>query len=238
MESIYRLSLGALLYSVLRLRKSGIYGLPNIYSDMSDTEFLVSIQNAEQELLEKGYGRMDFDGNFMLEKSFAELVGQCAEERSVLLVDCRKNRHQNRMTCYLENHVTLMQDGKDCVLCTSEDISRAILDFLQLPDKCKDLKETCVDSCLVAGGDISGLVEAGCGPVLAELIVSSAVGKGNYAQLTRIAEQVQVQLLAFAWDEEGTVSIDVEYTEKEERFHLIPVTAYLAQKQVEAMMVE
>ena len=63
-EQTYRLSPGAMLYAVLRLHKSGIYGLLDVFSAMPDAQFPTCIQNAEQELLEKGYGSMDFDGNF------------------------------------------------------------------------------------------------------------------------------------------------------------------------------
>lgn len=236
MEQIYCLSHGALLYSVLRLRKSGIYGLADIFSNISDAEFPACIQNAEQELMEKGYGLMDFDGNFTLEESFAELVGQCADERSVLLVDRRKNGRQDRMTCYLGNRVILTQDDRDCVLRSGQSIPAAVLDFLKLPVECKNLEEACVDSGLVTARDISGLAEAGCSPVLAELIVSSAVGEGGYAQLTRITDRVQTQLLAFAWGEAGTVSVGVEYTQEEELFRLTPVTASQAEKQLETMI--
>lgn len=237
MEQIYCLSPGALLYSVLRLHKSGIYGLPDIFSDISDAEFPACIQKAEQELLQKGYGMMDFDGNFTLEEAFAELVGQCADERSVLLVDRRKKGRQNRMTCYLGNNVILTQDDSECVLRAGQSIPAAVLDFLKLPAECKNLKEACVDSSLVTARDISGLVEAGCSPVLAELIVSSAVGEGGYAQLTRITDRIQTQLLALAWGEEGTVNVGVEYTQEEELFRLTPVTVSQVEKQMEALVV-
>lgn len=235
MEQTCRLSPGAMLYAVLRLRKSGIYGLLDVFSAIPDAQFPTCIQNAEQELLEKGYGVMDFDGNFSLEEDFARLVSGCADENCVLQIDCRREGTQERMTCYLHQGATLTHAGTDCVLDAGAALPGAVLDFLGLPKESEGLEETAVESRLIAEQDVTGLQQAGCGEALARLITSAAAGEGGYAQLVRITDKMQTELLALAWGEAGTVTVEVEYTDDREMFRLTPVTAQAAGERITAM---
>lgn len=235
MEQTYRLSPGAMLYAVLRLHKSGIYGLLDVFSAMPDAQFPTCIQNAEQELLEKGYGSMDFDGNFSLNEEFSDLVSGCADENCVLQIDRRIAGRQERMTCYLSQKAAMTQADTDCLLQTEAKIPGAVLEFLGIPKECKDLEEAVVDSGLIAEQNVPGLVDAGCGETLARLITASAAGEGGYAQLVRIVDRIQTELLALAWGEAGTVTVNVEYTEGQELFRLTPVTAEDAGAQIAAM---
>lgn len=235
MEQTCRLSPGAMLYAVLRLRKSGIYGLLDVFSAIPDAQFPTCIQNAEQELLEKGYGVMDFDGNFSLKEDFARLVSGCADENCVLQIDRRKEGKQERMTCYLHQGAALTQAGSDCILDTRAALPGAVLDFLGLPAESKDLEEVSVDSRLIAQRDVPGLVEAGCGETLARLITAAAAGEGGYAQLVRITDKIQTELLALAWSEAGTVTVEVEYPDAGEQFRLTPVSAQAAGARIAAM---
>lgn len=235
MERTCRLSPGAMLYAVLRLRKSGIYGLLDVFSAIPDAQFPTCIQNAEQELLEKGYGVMDFDGNFSLEEDFARLVSGCAGENCVLQIDQRKEGKQERMTCYLHQGAALTQAGTDCVLDAGAALPGAVMEFLGLPEASESLEEIAVESRLIAERDVPGLMEAGCGETLAQLITASAAGEGGYAQLVRITDKVQTELLALAWSEAGTVAVEVEYPDNREVFRLIPVSAQAAGERVAAM---
>lgn len=235
MEQTCRLSPGAMLYAVLRLRKSGIYGLLDVFSAIPDAQFPTCIQNAEQELLEKGYGVMDFDGNFSLEEDFARLVSGCADENCVLQIDRRREWKQERMTCYLHQGAALTQAGTDCVLDAGAALPGAVLDFLGLPEASDGLEETVVESRLIAERDAAGLMEAGCGEALARLITASAAGEGGYAQLVRITDKVQTELLALAWGQAGTVTVKVEYPGDREMFRLTPVSAQAAGEQIAAM---
>lgn len=234
-ERTCRLSPGAMLYAVLRLRKSGIYGLLDVFSAIPDAQFPTCIQNAEQELLEKGYGVMDFDGNFSLEEDFARLVSGCADENCVLQIDRRKEGKQERMTCYLHQGATLTQAGTDCVLDAGAVLPDAVLDFLGLPEASEGLEETAVESRFIAERDVASLMEAGCGEALARLITASAAGEGGYAQLVRITDKVQTELLALAWSEAGTVAVEVEYPDNREVFRLTPVSAQAAGERIAAM---
>lgn len=235
MERTCRLSPGAMLYAVLRLRKSGIYGLLDVFSAIPDAQFPTCIQNAEQELLKKGYGVMDFDGNFSLEENFARLVSGCADENCVLQVDRRKEGKQERMTCYLHQGAALTQAGTDCVLDAGASLPGAVLEFLGLPPESESLDEAVVESRLIAERDMPGLIEAGCSETLAQLITAAAAGEGGYAQLVRITDKVQTELLALAWGEAGTVTVEVEYTDDREVFRLIPVTTQSAGERIAAM---
>ena len=85
------------------------------------------------------------------------------------------------------------------------------------------------------GGDVPGLMEAGCGETLARLITASAAGEGGYAQLVRITDKVQTELLALAWGEAGTVTVEVEYPGDREVFRLTPVPAQAAGERIAAM---
>lgn len=235
MEQICRLSPGAMLYAVLRLRKSGIYGLLDVFSAIPDAQFPTCIQNAEQELLEKGYGMMDFDGNFSLEEDFARLVSGCADENCVLQIDRRREGKQERMTCYLHKGAALTQDGADCLLDAGAALPGAVLEFLGLPSESEGMEEITVDSRLIAERDVPGLMEAGCGETLARLITAAAAGEGGYAQLVRITDKIQTELLALAWGEAGIVVVEVEYTDDREMFRLTPVTAQSAGERIAAM---
>lgn len=226
MEQIYRLSPGAMLYAVLRLHKSGIYGLLDVFTDMPEAQFPACIQNAEQELFASGWGMMDFDGNFTLDTKFAELVSRCADENAVLHGDKRKNGHQERFTFYLNAGAVLTQENGLCILRETRNVAEAALDFLDLPEETDAaLREVTVDSGLVASRNAAGLMDAGCDETLAQLLVDSAAGKGGYAQFVRIVDRMQTHLLAFAWGDAGTVGINVQYTEHEELFHILPLSA-------------
>ena len=192
MERTCRLSPGAMLYAVLRLRKSGIYGLLDVFSAIPDAQFPTCIQNAEQ-------GK------------------------------------QERMTCYLHQGTALTQAGTDCILDAGAALPGAVLDFLGLPKESEDLEETAVESRLIAEQDVAGIVEAGCGETLARLITAAAAGEGGYAQLVRITDKVQTQLLALAWSEAGTVTVEVEYPDDREVFRLTPVSAQAAGERIAAM---
>lgn len=235
MEQTYRLSPGAMLYAVLRLRKPGIYGLLDVFSALPDAQFPTCIQNAEQELMEKGCGVMDFDGNFSLDEGFAALVAGCADESCVLQIDRRLAGRQERMTCYLHQRAALTQAGADCLLQAEAGLPGAALEFLGLPADGAGLEEACVDSALVAEKDVTGLTDAGCGAALAGLIVRAAAGDGGYAQVVRITDRVQTELLALAWGEAGAVTVDVDYEGGKERLRLTPVTAEDTGAQIAAM---
>lgn len=235
MEPIYRLSPGAILYAVLRLHKSGMYGLLDVFSAIPDAQFPTCIQNAEQELLEKDCGRMDFDGNFDLDAGFAALVSGCAEENSVLQIDRRIAGRQERMTCYLHRGTALTQVGAECLLDPEAKIPGTVLEFLDLPAESENLEEITVDSGLVAAKNAAGLKEAGCSEKTARLIAASVSGEGGYAQLVRVTDKVQTELLALAWGKEGVMMVEVEYTGDHELIHFTPLTARSAGDRIAAM---
>ena len=235
MERTCRLSPGAMLYAVLRLRKSGIYGLLDVFSAIPDAQFPTCIQNAEQELLEKGYGVMDFDGNFSLEEDFARLVSGCADENCVLQIDRRREGKQERMTCYLHQGAALTQAGTDCILDAGAVLPGAVLDFLNLPKESEGLEEIAVESRLIAERDVAGLMEAGCGETLARLITASAAGEGGYAQLVRITDKAQTEVPALTWSVVGTVTVEMDDPDDREMFRLTPVSAQAAGERITAM---
>ena len=235
MEQRICLSPGALQHAVLRLQKTGMYGLPDVFSAEPDATLHACLQNTEQELLEKGMAWMDFDGNFALEESFAGLLSACADESCVLQIDRRMAGRQERMTCYLHPRAALLCSGGSCLLRAGLEFPGAVLEFLGLPGVSESLEEAAVESRLIAGRDVPGLMEAGCGETLARLITASAAGEGGYAQLVRITDKVQTELLALAWGEAGTVEVEVEYPGDREVFRLTPVTAQEAGAKIAAM---
>ena len=107
MEQGYCLSAESLLYAVLKLHKRGIYGVPNVMPKSSDKQFPEFAQQAEMELLNKGYGLMDFDGVFSLEDCFAELVSRCADCTGVIGTSLRRNGKWEKYTLYLDAGVLL-----------------------------------------------------------------------------------------------------------------------------------
>ena len=155
--------------------------------------------------------------------------------RRLLQIDRRKEGKQERMTCYLHQGTALTQAGTDCILDAGAALPGAVLDFLGLPKESEDLEETAVESRLIAEQDVAGIVEAGCGETLARLITAAAAGEGGYAQLVRITDKVQTQLLALAWSEAGTVTVEVEYPDDREVFRLTPVSAQAAGERIAAM---
>ena len=235
MENTVRLSPGALLYAVLRLRKSGIHGLLDVFSALPDAEFPTCLQNAEHELLQMGCGRMNFDGDFSLSQEFADLVSACADETSVLQVDRRLQHRQQRLTCYLHAGAALVQDGGNCLLCNGVVLPGAVLEFLALPADCQNLRPAVVDAALLAEKNRAGLVAAGCTEPLADLLIAAAAGDGGYAQLVRIVNKRQTALAALAWGPAGTVGVEVDYTTGVERLRVCPLTAEEAGTQIAAL---
>lgn len=238
MQKEYKLSSAAMLYAVLRLHKSGIYGVDNALADMTDEKFPLFVQNAEMELVKNGCATLNFDGEFELKPGFEELVSRCADSEAALIVNKRYKHKQCRRTQYLNNagspSITCIEG--DCLLESAENPVKQALTFLELSEGTVELQETVVDSAVFAQRDVEELKRAGCSEAMGSLIVNAANGSGGYAVLTYMKGRQAVQELVLLYGSEGTAIMSVEYTETEERFRLIPVTSEILSDQIVALM--
>lgn len=234
----YHLSAEAILYSVICMKRKGIYGVKNVLNAVKKEEYPLFVQNAEAELMDKGLGCMDFDGTFTLDTEFEQKLGFCADCDTVLSAALRCEGQTRIMTGYLGvgNPSTLEQVGEnEYVLRTEDDVVNRVMEFLRLPEKNdgrngeqnreqnSELAECCVDSALVQRRDRSGLIEAGCGEKLADLVIRSAKGIGGYAMISRVHARTQTDLVTVLYGPEGIVTVDVEYPAGREMFRLTPV---------------
>lgn len=238
MQKSYKLSSAAMLYAVLRLHKSGIYGVDNALADMTDEKFPLFVQEAEMELLKNGYATLNFDGEFELESGFGELVSRCADSAAALIVNKRYDHKASRRTIYLNggDSPSITITDSSCLLASGEESAKQVLEFLKLSNSTGELQETLVESTLFAQRDAEKLKQAGCSEAMASLIVNAANGSGGYAVLTRMENRRAVQELVLLYGPEGTVTAAVEYTATEELFRLKPVTLEALSGQIAALM--
>lgn len=226
MEQAYRLSAEALLYAVLKLHRSGIYGLPNGMPKMSDKSFPAFVQDAELELMDAGCGTLNFDGEFVLNESFAALLGGCADCRDVVGVSLRRNGVWHKLTLYLAAGAVLeREEDFTCTLRAAArpaEVLEAALDLPENPDQ--PLREALVDTDLLEKRDLKGVVAAGCGEGEANMIMAALDGAGRYAHISRVENRAQTAEMLLFYGAEGVLSADVEYSETQELLRLTPLT--------------
>lgn len=227
MEKMYELSAGALLYSVLALERTGIYGVRDVLAGKAKEEFAAMMQNAELELMMAGLGTMDFDGGFTLDDSLLETVAACADRGDAWSAARRQNGQATELTVYPgeESYFLMQQADGTCVLGLCDDPVADFVDFLAVPAPSEAMHEACVPSKLVQDRDISGLISAGCSPELAQLAVEAATGVQVYAQCARVRDYRPDYPLNLLIGSAGAVTVQVEYTASDEMFRLTPADA-------------
>ena len=100
MEKMYELTAEALLYSVMALERTGIYGVRDVLAGKTKEQFHAMMQQAELELMMNGLGTMDFDGGFALNDDFAEAVAACADRGDAWSAARRQDGQTAELTLY------------------------------------------------------------------------------------------------------------------------------------------
>lgn len=230
LEEVYRLSAGTLLYAVRKLHKRGFYGLPDVMPRLSDGEFPAFAQEAEMELIEAGLGLLDFDGEFTLDRGFAELLGACADCKSVMGVSVRRDRTWIKRTLYLTAGAVL--EREEDLICTLRRETRfmdVLLEVLALPEKLSydsgssGLSEILVDTDVLEQRDLQKLQAAGCGEAQARMILAALDGDGGYAHISRVDDKERTGELLLMYGGEGILSAGAEYSETQELLRLKPL---------------
>lgn len=226
MEQAYRLSAAALLYAVLKLHKSGIYGLPNVMPKLSDKDFPAFAQDAELELMDAGCGILNFDGEFILDERFAALLGGCADCRSVVGASLRRNGVWHKLTLYLAAGAVLeREEDFACTLRTVARPAEVLEAALALPeDPDQPPCEVLVDTDLLEMRDLKGLAEASFGEGMSNMIMAALDGNGGYTHISRMENRERTAELLLFYGAEGIFSADVKYSETRELLRLTPLT--------------
>lgn len=236
----YQLSAGAILCSLLRLGKSGIYGVENQLAALEEGEFPAFMRRAEGELLKKGLAKMNFSGEFTLKKELAELIGRCADAASVLTAGRRLNLEEQSVTCYFPGDGSFpclrRLSSDDYRLSESVQPAEAILSLLALPQGSESLTEALADTALAAKHDKALLEQAGCPADTAEVLTEAASGSGGYAVITRIKDRAVTDQCCLFYSEKGCLLVTTEYTESQELLRLQPITAAEVGRRIEQMV--
>lgn len=236
----YQLSAGAILYALRQLHKQSIYGVPNVTPSPQDREFPVYAQEAEQELMEAGYGILDFDGKFTIESDFSTLLERCADCQEVIGVSLYQKEVWHKRTIYLRAGA-ILERGEDfnCILRTAKDSSAELLGALALPESSSEqLQEICLDTDLLEVKNLNKIMESGCNEVQARLILDSMNGKGGYAHVVHTRDQNRIREHLLLYNKEGILKAGVEYTETQELLRLTPLTTKEAIVLLQSLAVE
>lgn len=222
----YRLSAGAILYSVFLLHKRSIYGVPAVMPSIQDRKFPLFAQEAEQELMDSGCGVLDFDGVFSLDPDFSTLLKRCADCREVLGASLRRGGRWHKLTIYQEAGALLEHDGNlSCALRPIDSPEEALLEALALPDAAPgQLQEVCVDTGLLEKKNLAGIQSAGCSETQAKLILDALTGDQGYAHVVHTKERERLNEMLLLYGPEGILTVGVEYTETQELMRLTPLT--------------
>lgn len=235
----YQISAGAMLYAVILRGHNGIYGVKNVLAALRKEELQGFFREMEMELIASGMGAMDFDGAFSLEPEFGALVDACARCGKVLVVASRRDHREQMLTCYLcEEDIYVLEQVRDSeyILHTNIDPAKQIIAFLNLQEGEGKLEQASVDSALIQHRDLKGLREAGCGEELALLAVNAAKGIDGYAQIGRISDNSQTDLVTLLYNSAGTVRVDMEYPWGQELLCLRPVTVQWVADRIQALL--
>lgn len=227
MNGTIRLSGEAILYTVLRMRRTGIYGVENVLAGLNEKEFPTFIQRTEQELAAASLGEMDFDGAFSLAPEYGQLIAACADAKAVVGAGLRRGGEQRTLTFYSGKKTgpVLTRTGETYELTAEADPVEAILTFLAPIGEPEQLPpQVTADTALVEQRDLEGLVSAGCTEPMAQLILDAVEGREAFLRVEKVGKEIRSQEIHLIYGAAGIFRIGVEYTETQELFTFTPVS--------------
>lgn len=107
----FNLSPKEFMFLCIAMGAEEVYGIEDVYSDMSEDDVLTEVQHVQQSLEKKGYVSSDFDGNIDISDELIEIVGICAgTEKFISFNNQNKNGEQSILVFYFEDDTVVRSE--------------------------------------------------------------------------------------------------------------------------------
>lgn len=227
-----------ILYIASTCGADEFWGIPDGFYGMDEAEITAEINSIKLSLTNKGYARMNFDGEFEIADGVKEIILVCAERDKYISFDKSALNKDRILRFYIKGDriFRITEEDNSYLICQSAKnaIKKSLLDFAkwseekQLPEESAILENEFlrkVKAMNELDNPVAELKLMGCDNVKAKILYEGLSGFADFYSLMIIdftAENDELQSLMFIHSDDGTLELE-PLRESEDKVQIKPI---------------